>query len=130
MAQAPIDALRNQFMEAFNRFDAASVAACYTEDAKFMCPNTPMIIGRTGIQGFTSGARDMGMQGLRLEALEVFQEGNLATEVGRYVADVRAKEGQAAQDVGKYVVIFRRQADGSWKIAAHIFNCDSPPPGQ
>ena len=35
-------------------------------------------------------------------------------------------DGPAADD-GKYIEIWKRQADGSWKIAYDIFNSDLPP---
>jgi len=40
-----IKAVRKQFSDAFNRGDAAAVAALYTEEAKSLLPNRPMIVG-------------------------------------------------------------------------------------
>ena len=36
-------------------------------------------------------------------------------------------KGKQVNDTGKYVVVFRKQADGAWKVAADIFNSDLPP---
>ncbi len=41
-----------------------------------------------------------------------------------------AFDGGPISDVGKFVEIFKRQADGSWKIHVTIWNSDKPPPGQ
>jgi ketosteroid isomerase-like protein len=40
-----VDAANRRFMEAFERGDAASVAALYTEDAVVLPPDGPMISG-------------------------------------------------------------------------------------
>jgi ketosteroid isomerase-like protein len=40
------------FQEAFNKRDAASLAMVYTEDARLMPFNVPMMTDRAGIQSF------------------------------------------------------------------------------
>ncbi|MCH7490100.1 MAG: hypothetical protein IID05_05335 [Gemmatimonadetes bacterium] len=37
--------------------------------------------------------------------------------------------GDPMLDVGKGFHVYRRQRDGSWKIAQDIWNSDNPPPG-
>jgi ketosteroid isomerase-like protein len=36
------------------------------------------------------------------------------------------KTKKPATDKGKYVTVFKKQADGSWKVVADIFNSDGP----
>jgi ketosteroid isomerase-like protein len=36
--------------------------------------------------------------------------------------------GKPVTDRGKYVTIWKKQADGSWKVIADIFNSDLPMP--
>jgi len=48
---------------------------------------------------------------------------NVAFVHGKYNA-ILVPEGV---DSGKYVEIWRRQSDGSWKMAIDIFNSDLPP---
>jgi hypothetical protein len=38
-------------------------------------------------------------------------------------------KGQPVTDRGKYVSIWRKQADGWWKVVQDIFNSDLPLPG-
>ena len=124
-----LDDLRTQFMDAFNRGDAASLAALYIQDGTLLAPNLPIITGRQGIQDFFAGARGAGMTGITLQALEVGHDGDLAYEIGTAVVDIQPSGGQPAKDVGKYVIVCKRQADGSWKMITDMFSSDAPPPG-
>ena len=88
-----------------------------------------MITGPQEIQGFFKGARDMGIRGITLDALEVEISGDLAYEVGKYSIDMELEGGQTMTDVGKYLMVLKRQADGSWKMSADMFSSDAPAPG-
>jgi ketosteroid isomerase-like protein len=44
-------------------------------------------------------------------------------------SDLLGRDGRwAADGSGNYVTIWRRQPDGSWKVAVDIGNQDAPPP--
>ena len=128
MVQQAIKDTNARFVEAFNRGDMASVAAVYTEDAKLLPPNGQMISGRQGIQEFWNGARQMGVRDPILETVAVEHSGDLAYEIGAYTLKIQPEGGQATTDRGKYVVVWKRQADGSWKWAVDIWNTNSPLP--
>ncbi len=130
MTREALDDFRARFTEAFAAGDAATVAAFYTDDGKILPPNMPMINGPQEIQGFFEGARDMGMRGIMLNAVDVEFNGDLAYEVGTYSIDIELEGGQRTTDVGKYLMVLKRQADGSWKMAADMFSSDAPAPGQ
>jgi ketosteroid isomerase-like protein len=53
---------------------------------------------------------------------DVAASGDLAITSGTYTATVAG-----ATDKGKYVTVWKKQADGSWKVAEDIFNSDAPP---
>src|SRR5687767_9386322 len=82
--RAAIEAANKQFIAAFNRGDAAAVAAMYTADARLLPPNSPMGEGRQAIQQFWQGAYRAGVKMVSLETLHVESQGSLAYEVGRY----------------------------------------------
>ena len=115
-----------RLVEAYNRGDVAAVAALYTEDATVLPPNSQAIRGRQAVHDFWNGARLVGLRDLALETTSVEQSGDTAYEVGAYSLHVRPQGGQPVSDRGKYVVIWKRQADGSWKLAVDIWNTDSP----
>jgi ketosteroid isomerase-like protein len=41
---------------------------------------------------------------------------------------VQPRGGREIKDKGKFVVVWKRQADGSWKIVRDVYNSDVPPP--
>ena len=51
--------------------------------------------------------------------------GDFAIERARYEATIRPNDGSAAvHEAGKHVVVYRRQADGNWKVFWEIWNSD------
>ena len=121
MARSEIEEANKRFGDAVGRGDVASVAALYTEDATVLPPNSEMIRGRPAIEGFWKSAIDMGVRGLQLRTIEVQSSGDLAYEIGSAVLDMQA-EGRASTQTAKYVVVWKRAADGSWRLAADIWN--------
>jgi uncharacterized protein (TIGR02246 family) len=127
MVQKAIEQSTKQFVEAFNRRDAAAVAALYTEDAKLLPPNSGMISGKRGIQAFWQRAMETSVGDIILETVDMGCAGDLTYEIGAYTLKIRAQGSQAVTDTGKYVVVRERQADGSWKWVADIWNSNLPP---
>jgi ketosteroid isomerase-like protein len=82
--RAAIMAANEKFMATFSRGDAAGCAACYTEQAQILPPNSDIIMGKQAIQTFWQGAMNMGITAAKLETLEVKGHGNTANEVGQY----------------------------------------------
>jgi uncharacterized protein (TIGR02246 family) len=120
-----IETNTKQFVEAFNKGDAAAVANMYTIDARLLPPNSAMVEGRANIQNFWQGAITAGLKMVSLDPMTVEAQGNIAVEVGRYTATAPAAGGATTTDKGKYVVVWKRQG-GNWKLAVDIFNSDMP----
>jgi uncharacterized protein (TIGR02246 family) len=111
-----------------NRGDAASVAALYTDDATLMPPNSEMVQGKQGVQDFWSGAIQMGTKDVALTTVEVGGSGDTAYEIGKYTLKIQPAGQEATTGSGKYLVVWKRQADGTWKLHVDIWNM--PMPGQ
>ena len=122
-----IKAASEQYAEAFNRGDAAAFAALFTEGAKVLPPNSPMIVGREGIQAFNQGGFDAGVGDLQGTVIELSLNGDMAHEVGKYTLTIQPEEGEAISDSGKYLVIWKRE-NGSWKVDVNIWNSSLPLP--
>ncbi len=118
-----------EFMKAANAKNAgALVRAFYAPDAVMMPPNHPIVEGRTGIQGFLQSLIDGGFTSIKLDTTTVASAGDLAYGRGRYTLSMSPPGGAPVQDIGKYVVVYRRQANGSWRAVADIFNGDQAAP--
>jgi uncharacterized protein (TIGR02246 family) len=112
-------------MAAFNRGDAAGLAALYTENGQVLPPNSDFVTGKEAIQGFWQAVMDMGIKEAELEIVEAQDHGDTAIEVSTFA--LLGDEGQVL-DKGKYIVIWK-QEDGQWKLHRDIFNSSMPAPG-
>ena len=54
---------------------------------------------------------------------------DLALETGSGEITLKPKKGAPITDKVKYVTVWKKQADGSWKILRDINNSDLPLPG-
>ncbi len=117
-----IAAANAKFMEAFNRGDAAGVAALYTEDGAILPPNADITSGREAIQAFWQAVMNMGVKSATLASVEVADHGDTAIEVGQYT--LSGDVGQLL-DAGKYVVIWKH-LQGEWKLYRDIWNSSRP----
>ncbi len=117
-----IAAANAKFMDAFNRGDAAAVAALYTEDGAILPPNAEIMRGRAAIQAFWQAVMNMGVKSAALTSVEVEDHGGTAIEVGQY-----ALSGDAGQllDAGKYVVIWKH-VQREWYLYRDIWNSSRP----
>ena len=114
------------FTDAFDRGDAAAVAAWYTEDATLLPPDHPMTKGRDAIRAFWQGAMSTGVTEATLETLEVVESGgDWAYEVGRFRMVLQPQGGERAEMTGKYVVVWKQHGDG-WRMHVDIWNGDGP----
>jgi uncharacterized protein (TIGR02246 family) len=124
-----IDAANAKFVDAVKRGDTTmAIADNYADDAIVMNPGTESWRGREAIRkGFSGMATAMTVKDFNLKTDDVALGGDLAVETGSYEMTVQPKGGKEMKDKGKYVVVWKRQADGSWKIVRDVFNSDVPP---
>lgn len=103
-------------------FDAAS--ALYADSAVLLPPNAPAMVGKAAIREFLNGFPPLTELTLTVDG--IVGAGDLAYAHGRYHLTVAA-EG-APVDSGKFLDVRQRQADGSWKYVADMFNTSIPAP--
>ena len=122
-----ISATNRQFEAAFLRGDAAGCAAVYTEDAKIMPPDNPAVTGRQAAQQVWQGAITMGVKSISLQTQELEELGSdRAVERGSATLEIQTEGGQTVQASAKFIVVWKRQADGSWKWDWDCWNMDAP----
>lgn len=102
----------------------ALVERCYTKDAILLPPNEPAAKGRKAIAAsFGAWPR---MTDATIHSDEVVGRGDLAYTSGTWAATMHVKDAAPVQDKGKYVAIWRKDADGGWKMTRDAFNSDMP----
>jgi uncharacterized protein (TIGR02246 family) len=109
-----------KFGEVFSSGDATALASLYTEDAWLISQTGDMFKGKEGIEAFWAGAFQMGMKEVVLTTVDVMRMDDMVGEFG--TADLTIKpEGQdEIKSVAKYLVIWKKTADGTWKLYADI----------
>jgi uncharacterized protein (TIGR02246 family) len=125
-----IDSANAAFEVALTKNDADAIAAAYADDAVSMMANTPAWKGKAAIRdGGKAMSEVVSITSAKFHTDEVFPAGNdMVIEVGSYDFMVQPKGAKAAApDKGKYMAVWKRQADGSWKIYRDIVNSDLPP---
>jgi uncharacterized protein (TIGR02246 family) len=117
--KATIQKLNDAWTAAFNRGDAAAVAAMYTEDAYVLPPGADMVKGRTAIEGFWRQAVQQ-LGDAKLTTIDVLHLGPAAAgEIG--AVSLKSKSQPPQESVGKYAVVWRK-VGGKWKLASDIWN--------
>ena len=100
----------------------------YTADIVFMPPDEPMVTGAAGARAWLEAfLKDATPSGKYTNA-EVEVMGN--TGIVRYAGVLTVtpkKGGKPTTAVIKGLHVFKKQADGSWKIAQDVWNNDPPP---
>lgn len=116
---ATIQQLNDKWESAFNKGDAAAVAAMYTEDAYVLPPGGNMVKGRTAIEAFWKQAAQQ-VANPKLVTVDVVPLGpRAATEIGTVTLETKAQPPQ--QIVGKYAVVWRK-VGSRWLLATDIWN--------
>ena len=129
--RAAIAAIEKKFMEDVNRGDAAAGAAAYTDDAILMPHNHSPLEGKQAIEKYLA---EIGSQlqasNLQLSISEVDVQGDTTIVRGTYSSSFTVPGTNAPmEDRGKTLNVWKRQADGSWKLHRDIWNSNMPIPG-
>ena len=118
-SKAMIQSLDDKWAEAFNKGDAAAVAAMYTQDAYVLPPGADMVKGRNAIEAlWRANMQQIG--DVKCTALDVKPLGrNAAREIGTCSFKTKA---QPPQDGSlKYAVVWEKEG-GQWKLLQDIWN--------
>ncbi len=103
-------------------------AAFLAEDVVLLNGGAPIIYGRQGAIDMWSGLlTDPGASITWEPTMAVLAEsGELGYTVGQYIMILTGENGERSVEKGKYVTIWRKQADGSWKVVLDGGNPDGP----
>jgi uncharacterized protein (TIGR02246 family) len=117
---ATIQAADADFAKAAAAKDLDRVTAPYLNDAVLFSPGTPAVIGKDNIRkSFERMLAAPNMQFVFSNVtVDVARSGDLAEDRGSMQVTVTDKKGKSTTQTGQYVLVWKKQANGSWKIAA------------
>ena len=122
-AKAAVEQLEEAVLEGFKAKDVNRIAGLYSEDATVMMAGQAPAKGGEAIRKTLSGFMSDPNFSLSFdnEVTEVAASGDLAYTRGSYTASYTNPETKQKQtERGSYVSVFRRGADGSWKVVEDI----------
>jgi uncharacterized protein (TIGR02246 family) len=126
-ARQAIDAANARFVDAAKRGDSTIVDAIFADDVVVMMANEPAKRGRDAARkSFVSTFQPGVVKDFSLKTDDVAVAADLAVETGAYEMTLQPQGAKEVKDKGKYITVWKRQADGSWKIIRDMVSSDLP----
>ena len=117
-AETEVRARSRAVAAAEGRLDADAVAPFWSDDAVVHFAGAQPLVGRDAIHKMYAATFPK-LKSFRGETAElhVAASGDIAWEIGRTFS-TRAEPPDAKEGSGKYLLVWRKDADGVWRIAA------------
>ncbi len=117
------------WLKAYDTKDVDKSVAFFDEQGSMLVPNAPIATGKKAIAKLT--ASGFALQDYKLtwhpDKAGVARSGDLGYTSGTYEWSFKDASGKAVSDKGKYLIVWKKQADGSWKVLFDMNNSDLPP---
>jgi uncharacterized protein (TIGR02246 family) len=118
--EAAIRAADADFAKEVAAKDLERCMSYYADDAILISPGNPALVGKDNIRKFIE--RLIAVPNLQLNitvsSVDVARSGDLALDRGSVAATVTGKHGKSSTQTSLYALTWKKDADGSWKIAA------------
>ncbi len=128
--EAALRAADAAFSKASESRSLDRIAAYFADDATLLPPNSPMLSSHDAIRKMFGDM--LAMPGFLLTwqatKVEVAKSGDVGFSLGTFTMAMTGPDGKPAADHGKYATVWRKQADGNWKVIVDMFNSDTPAP--
>ena len=124
--EAAIRAASAAWSQAATAKDLDKAVSFYAADALILPEKAPALRGNENIRKDWAPLLALPGSGLswQTSALQVARSGELAYETGAYNFVTNDKKGKSTDYQGKYLVIWKKQSDGTWKVAVDTDNPD------
>jgi uncharacterized protein (TIGR02246 family) len=107
--------------------DLEGSVSYYSDDASMLPPNAPIATGKQAIRAVWASLLSPDVTvSWQVNKAEAARSGELAYVMGVYSITAKNPKGKPQEDRGKLVEVWKKQADGKWKVVADIFNSDLP----
>ena len=124
----PIAVLQEEYVNAVRGSDVGTLTGMFCEDAVFMPPNEASLYGRPAIEAWWHDY----FAHFKVTALTITErtatitDGLAVERRGHVIAILPVKSKDLIRDDGRGVFVWKREPDGSWRIAQLIFNSTQP----
>ena len=130
--KADVEAIKNLIEEcsrAWNEGNYEDFMAIIDEEAVFLPPNAPPVAGMETIRSIYRNEFDTSDFNLTITTQEIQVCGDLAFSLDNWKGSANPKDGSESTVFdNKNLIIYKRQADGSWKTWRVMFSSNSPLP--
>jgi ketosteroid isomerase-like protein len=110
-----------EFERLFQQGNMSEIAAFYSKNAMLLPAGSNLIEGRQAIEAFWQKAVELGIRSIKIDLMELEQQGDSATEISRYTM---FDGEESVVDQGKGIMIWKY--DGSaWKMHRDIWTSNS-----
>jgi ketosteroid isomerase-like protein len=111
-------------LNAVNGSDIAGVLVVWSDEGILMPPHHPAVHGRVEIERYFERIFRKSRFRFSFTSSHIEVCGGIAFERVDYTVSVYPESGPQTRDAGKGLHVYRRQPDGSWKLALDIWNSD------
>jgi uncharacterized protein (TIGR02246 family) len=108
--------------------DLDKTVSYYSDDAIVLPPNGPAATTKEAIRNVWKDILNTPSLVIswKTTRVEVSGAGDMACVSGTYELTTKDATGKSVSDRGKYLVVWEKQADGTWKAGADMWNSDLP----
>ncbi|MEM6486613.1 MAG: DUF4440 domain-containing protein [Pseudomonadota bacterium] len=106
---------------AFNQGDAKKLAGLYTVDATVSPGNGALLRSNQEIAALFESFFEMGLSKHAITPIEIYQQGDLATQVSEWSAVLTNQNGDT-QNVGGILTSTLAPTGDGWKVRSHVWN--------
>jgi uncharacterized protein (TIGR02246 family) len=119
--RAAVDKGNAQYIAAFANADAAALSAVYDADGTRLHENGALTRGRQAIAAEVRQFLErVGAVAVTIETLNLWVVDDRAYETGKWSYTFTPPEKEEVRLAGRYVTVWKKQADGGWKIVADM----------
>lgn len=100
----------------------------FADDAVMMAPDAPIADGKAAVRALVQTLIEMPGFTVKWQPTNAFvsESGDLGYTFGTDVMTMNDPDGNLITDNGKYATVWRKDADGTWKVVLDMFNSAEP----
>ncbi len=116
--RAAVNAAMDAYIAAIRSGDTTVITRFWVEDAVYMAPTTPTVHGRAALDSLhRSVVRTARVTDVSVRTEETVVDQELAFQTATYSETLQPAHGAPNVIRGRLLFVWRRQADGTWRIA-------------